>query len=431
MTTISDPARLGAADAARAIRERTLTAEALTRACLARIAEREPAVHAWVHLDPELAIAQARAIDKAGPQGVLAGVPIGVKDVIDTYDMPTRHGSPIYRDNRPDADAACVTMCRNAGMVILGKTVTTEFANRHPRETANPHNPAHTPGGSSSGSAAAVADFMVPLGFGTQTAGSVIRPAAFCGVIGYKPTFGEVSRVGMKLQSGTLDTIGMMARALEDLPLLRAAVLGIAPAPIARSPGAPRIGFCRTVSWDKVEPESQALLERVASTLAKKTIVRDVALPAALGDLLTAQRRVMSFEAARNYAYEKTRFFDQLSPALRDGVLAEGDACIFADYVEAMGQGEALRDHLDWQLDSGGELDILLTPSALGEAPEGLGWTGDAQCNAIWTLAGTPCITLPAGTGKRGLPLGIQLIGARFNDEKLFDAARWVQQQLG
>jgi amidase len=315
-------------------------------------------------------------------------------------------------------------------MVILGKTVTTEFANRHPGPTTNPHNAGHTPGGSSSGSAAAVADFMVPLAFGTQTAGSVIRPAAYCGVIGYKPTVGEFSRVGLKLQSGTLDTLGIMARAIEDLPLIRSVLLAVAQRALARAPGAPRIGFCRSVSWDKLEPEYQALLERTASTLAARGAkVTDVALAGNLGDLLTAQRRVMVFEAARNYAYEATRHADQLSPELRDGVIAEGRACAFDDYVAAIQQGEALRDHLDDLLSS--QCDILLTPSALGEAPEGLSWTGDAQCNSIWTLAGVPCVTLPGGTGKRGLPLGLQLIGARFADEKLFDAARWVQQQLG
>jgi amidase len=421
---------VSAAHAAAEIRAGRLTAQALAEACLERIAAREPAVHAWVHCDPEQVLAQARALDGMPAAGPLHGVPIGVKDVIDTFDMPTRHGSPIYRDNRPTADAACVTLCRNAGMVIMGKTVTTEFANRHPGPTANPHNPAHTPGGSSSGSAAAVADGMVPLGFGTQTAGSVIRPAAFCGAIGYKPTFGEVSRVGVKLQSGTLDTVGMMARALDDLPLIRAVVLALAPHAPVRDVGAPRIGFCRSISWPALEPAYQALLEKTAGTLsARGATVVDVALPAEFAGVLAAQRRVMVYEAARNYAYEKLYHRDLLSPELRDGVLAEGDACTLADYVAALQQGERLRDHFDALL--GGELDLLLTPSALGEAPAGLAATGDAQCNAIWTLAGTPCITLPAGTGTHGLPLGVQLIGARFGDEKLIDLAHWVAARLG
>ena len=428
-SSLSHPERLSAAAAAAAIRAGTLTAEALVRACLERIAARESTVHAWTHCDPEPALAQARALDRAPPTGPLHGVPIGVKDIIDTHDMPTRHGSPIYQDNRPDADASCVALCRDGGMVILGKTVTTEFANRHPGPTANPHNPAHTPGGSSSGSAAAVGDFMVPLGFGTQTAGSVIRPAAFCGVIGYKPTFGEVSRVGVKLQSGTLDTVGVIARSLDDLPLMRSVLLGVAPTAIATEPQAPRIGFCRSVSWPAIAPDYQALLERLAASLsARGARVADAALPAAFDQILPAHRRVMTFEAARNYAYEKTRHADQLSAVLRETVLAEGDRCSLEDYVAAILLGERLRDHLDGLFAE--RFDVLLTASALDEPPAGLAATGDAQCNAVWTLAGTPCITLPAGTGRNGLPLGVQLVGARFADARLFEAARWVERHL-
>jgi amidase len=428
MSLSVQPEPLSAAAAVAEIRAGRLTAQALIEVCLERIAVREPAVHAWVHLDPEQALAQARALDRQPANGVLHGVPIGVKDIIDAFDMPSRHGSPIYQDNRPGVDAACVALCRDAGMVIMGKTVTTEFANRHPGPTTNPHNPAHTPGGSSSGSAAAVADFMVPLGFGTQTAGSVIRPAAYCGVIGYKPSFGEISRVGVKLQSGTLDTVGVMARALEDLPLIRAAVTGLHLAPLARDGAAPRIGFCRSVSWSALEPESQALLERTAGALAKRgATVKDVALSREFDDMLVGHRRIMVYEAARNFAYEKTQHADKLSPELQR-VIAEGEACALSDYVAAIEQGDRLRAHLDTLVPA--EFDVLLTPSALGEAPAGLAATGDPQCNSIWTLAGVPCITLPAGAGRGGLPLGIQLVGARFADARLFDLAAWVQTRL-
>jgi amidase len=315
-------------------------------------------------------------------------------------------------------------------MVILGKTVTTEFANRHPGPTTNPHNPAHTPGGSSSGSAAAVADAMVPLGFGTQTAGSVIRPAAFCGAIGYKPSFGEISRVGVKLQSGTLDTVGVMTRALDDLPLIRAALLALPPTPIDRTVGAPRIGFCRSISWSHIAPDYQALLDRTASSLsARGAKVADIALPPMFDDILVAHRRIMCFEAARNFGYERTRHFDRLSPELREGVLAEGMACTLDDYVAAIELGEQLRAHLDAVLP--GTFDVLLTASALGEAPAGLAKTGDAQCNSVWTLAGVPCVTLPAGVGHAGLPLGVQLVGARLADERLLDMASWIQSRLG
>jgi len=347
--------------------------------------------------------------------------------VIDTYDMPTQHGSPIYRGNRPFADAACVALTRAAGGVILGKTVTTEFANRHPRETVHPLNPAYTPGGSSSGSAAAVADFQVPVGFGTQTGGSTIRPAAFCGVIGYKPTFGEFSRVGIKMQCHNLDTLGIICRSLDDLSLMRAALQVQPRRLVDRAAGAPRIGFCRTPSWDHASPDTQALLERTAARLsAAGAMVKDVApVPSSF---LEHQHRVFAFEAARNYAYEYEVHGDKLSAALRDGLLKSGRELPLSQYVEAIETAEAVRARLD---DVFAEFDVLLAPSAVGEAPEGLDSTGDARFNAIWTLAWTPCVTLPADAGRKGLPLGIQLVGPRFRDETLLDAAAWVEARLG
>jgi Asp-tRNA(Asn)/Glu-tRNA(Gln) amidotransferase A subunit family amidase len=417
---------LSASEAAARLEAGTLSAETLVGDCLDRVQARA-AVKAWVWLEPEAALAQARALDKAGRPGVLKGVPVGVKDVIDTFDMPTQHGSPIYRGNRPFADAACVAMTRMAGGVILGKTVTTEFANRDPRETVHPHNPAHTPGGSSSGSAAAVADFQVPVAFGTQTGGSTIRPAAFCGVIGYKPSFGEFSRVGVKMQCHNLDTVGLICRSLDDLSLMRAAVLAQPRQPVDRAANAPRIGFCRTPAWDQADADTHALLERIASRLAASgASVREVALAPA--DILDHHRRIFEFEAARNYAYEYEAHWEQLSPALREGLLKPGRALPLSAYIEAIETAEAFRARLD---DLFGEVDALLAPSAVGEAPEGLHSTGDAPFNAIWTLAWTPCVTLPAGTGARGLPLGIQLVGQRFCDEALFDAAAWVERHLG
>jgi amidase len=340
--------------------------------------------------------------------------------------MPTQHGSPIYRGNRPFADAASVALIRAAGGVILGKTVTTEFANRDPRETLHPHNPAHTPGGSSSGSAAAVADFQVPVGLGTQTGGSTIRPAAFCGVIGYKPSFGEFSRVGIKMQCHNLDTLGVICRSLEDVALMRAVLTAQDVHRVDRAPRAPRIGFCRSPAWDHADGDTQALLERTATKLAGAgATVRDVGVTPA--DILNHHRRIFEFEAARNYAYEYEVHGDKLSAALRDGLLAPGRALPLSAYIEAVETAEAFRRNLDDLFD---EFDVLLAPSAVGEAPEGLGSTGDARFNAIWTLAWTPCMTLPAGTGRKGLPLGVQLIGPRFGDEALLDAAAWVEARL-
>jgi amidase len=422
---MNSPERLTASEAITRLTAGALTAEALTQACLDR-ARKGAEIKAWAWLDREQAIAQARSIDRAGRKGRLAGVPVGIKDIIDTVDMPTEHGSPIYRGNRPFADAACVALIRAAGGVVLGKTVTAEFANRHPGPTVHPFNAAHTPGGSSSGSAAAVADFQVPLALGTQTGGSVIRPAAFCGVIGYKPSFGEFSRVGVKMQCHNLDTLGIICRSLEDVALLRSVLLAQEPHRVNRDSTAPRIGFCRTPAWEHADDDTHALLERTASVLsAAGAKVHEVSLTPA--DILDHHRRIFEFEAARNYAYEYEVHAEKLSAALRDGLLARGRALPAAAYIEAIETAEGFRRNL---ADLFTEADLLLAPSAVGEAPKGLGSTGDARFNAIWTLAWTPCLTLPAGNGRKGLPLGIQLIGPRFEDEALLDAAAWVEARL-
>src|SRR5687768_13590441 len=268
----SDPHQFSAAEAARRIARGELKSETLVRSCLERIKAREPAVEAWAFLDPELALTQARALDRATPRGPLHGVPVGIKDIIDTADMPSEYGSPIYRGHRPTADAACVALLRRAGCVILGKTVTTEFAHNHPGKTRNPHNPAHTPGGSSSGSAAAVADFMVPLAFGTQTGGSVIRPGSYCGVVAYKPTYNTLPRAGVKANADSLDTVGLYARSVEDAAFFIEALVGLSSGQI----GKPRIGLCRTWEWDEVQPEMAAAFEGAARRLEAK----EVRLPA-------------------------------------------------------------------------------------------------------------------------------------------------------
>jgi amidase len=422
---MSGPERLTATEAVSRLTGGTLTAEALIRACLEQ-ARAGGEITAWAWLDPEQAIAQARTVDGSGRKGRLAGVPVGIKDIIDTADMPTGHGSPIYAGNRPFADAACVALIRAASGVIFGKTVTTEFANRHPGPTRHPHNADHTPGGSSSGSAAAVADFQVPLALGTQTGGSTIRPAAFCGVIGYKPSFGEFSRVGIKMQCHDLDTLGIICRSLDDVALLRGVLLAQHPHRVDRGSAPPRIGFCRTPAWEHADQDTHALLEHAAGVLGSAgATVREV--KPAPADILDHHRRIFEFEAARNYAFEYEVHREKLSPALRDGLLAPGRSLPLAAYIEAIETAEAFRRNLD---DLFTEVDVLLAPSAVGEAPKGLTSTGDARFNAIWTLAWTPCLTLPAGNGRSGLPLGIQLIGQRFRDEALLDAAAWVEARL-
>ncbi len=418
---------LSATEAVAAIEAGTLTSEKLVRDCLDRIAEREPTVKAWAFLDPALAISQAKAADAAG-SGILRGVPVGVKDIIDTYDMPTGHNSPIFEGRRTFGDAACVALCRTANAVILGKTVTTEFANRHPGQTTNPHDPAHTPGGSSSGSAAAVADGHVPVAFGTQTGGSVIRPAAYCGVIGYKPTFGDFSRVGIKMQCHSLDTLGLMARTLDDIALVRGAVLKLPPVAIDRGIDRPRIGFCRTPIWDDASADTKALLETTTATLADKgAAMVDVGFAPAFADILDDHAAISGWESARNYADERLRNPGKVSRELMEGGLKRGLDTSLERYVAAQRKATAFRTHVDSLFD---KVDVLLCPSAPGEAPEGVEFTGDPRFNSIWTLAGAPCVTLPAGTGAKGLPLGIQLVGLRHADDRLLSTAAWIAAHL-
>jgi len=418
---------LSATEAIAAIEGGTLTSERLVRGCLDRIAERDAKVKAWAFLDPALAIAQAKAAD-AAKGGILRGIPVGIKDIIDTHDMPTGHNSAIFQGKVPFGDAACVALCRTANAVILGKTVTTEFANRHAGATTNPHNAAHTPGGSSSGSAAAVADGQVPLAFGTQTGGSVIRPAAYCGVIGYKPTFGDFNRVGIKMQCHSVDTLGLMARTMDDIALFRGAVLKLPPVPIDHKRSAPRIGFCRTPVWDKAHSDTRKLLDRTATLLSSKgASMVDVDFAPAFKDIIDDHAAITGWESVRNYADERLRNPDKVSRELMDGPMKRGLAVSFERYVAAQRQAVAFRAHVDSLFD---KVDVLLTASAPGEAPEGIASTGDPVFNSIWTLAHTPCVTLPAGKGAKGLPLGLQLVGQRHADDRLLSIAAWVAAHL-
>ena len=417
--------RLTATEATRRIRDGRLQPIELMEACLARIAEREPVVHAFAHFDPDA----ARAAVRAAPAGPLHGLPIGVKDVLDTADMPSGYGSPIWAGWRPRADAAAVAWTRAAGGVVIGKTVTTEFATRKPGPTVNPANPAHTPGGSSSGSAAGVADGFFPLAFGTQTAGSVIRPAAYCGVVGYKPTFATINRFGMKLMSESLDTVGVMARSVADCALFAGAVAGRDLGdPDARPERAPRIGICRSPTWDTTAPETQALLPRVAAALARAgATVTERELPADFAALIEAHPVVMNGESARAMGWELAHRRDQISGQLverlefglaRSAAERDAAAAVFARTQAAF--PTAMEG-----------LDVLVTPSAPGEAPEGLDWTGDPALNFIWTSLHVPCVTVPAGMGRNGLPLGIQIVGRAGDDRAVLAWAQWVAAKVG
>jgi len=418
---------LSAVEAARRIKAGDLTAETLMRACLERTADRDAAVRAWAHLDPEQAIAGAKAADAAGNPGPLAGIPVGVKDIIDTADMPTRHGSTIYGLNRPNADAAVVTLTREQGGVVMGKTVTTEFAWRNPGPTGNPHNPAHTPGGSSSGSAAGVADKQFPLAFGTQTAGSVIRPAAYCGAVGFKPSVGTHSRAGVKELSGYLDTVGCFARSVEDVGFFDAALRGTAPSPLDIFDGAPpRIGVMVPF---RIEAEAAALdmLETVwrRAETAGATII-DIASNTSFEALADVQTVVMTGDSGRALEWEYERHPERLTRFYRDnialGLAMAGDALAGAKARadKARAEQAALFEGVD----------ILLTLPAPGEAPLGLGFTGDPLFNRVWTILGWPCVTIPAGSGPNGLPLGAQIVAPAAADATALAAAAWLENAL-
>jgi Asp-tRNA(Asn)/Glu-tRNA(Gln) amidotransferase A subunit family amidase len=422
---MQDPARLTATEAARLIRAGTLAPGELMDACLARIAAREPAVRAFAWFDADA----ARRGAAAARPGPLHGLPVGVKDVLDTTDMPSEYGSPIWRGWRPRADAAAVAWARQAGGVVIGKTVTTEFATRKPGPTGNPHDLRHTPGGSSSGSAAGVADGFFPLAYGTQTAGSVIRPAAFCGVVGYKPSFGTINRFGMKLMSESVDTVGVMARSVADCALFAGAVAGRDLGdPDVRPDRAPRIGICRSPAWDGAAPETQALLPRIASALARAGAdVVDRELPSGVAAIAEAHPIVSSHESGRALGWELAHARDQISEGLRERLefgLAQSAAAV--DDAHAVFD----RAQREFPLCMEG-LDALVTPSAPGQAPVGLGWTGDPAFNLIWTGLHVPCVTVPAGTGTDGLPLGIQIVTRIGEDRQALAWAQWVASAIG
>ena len=414
----------GAAEAARAIADGRTTSEEVVGACLARIAEREDTVGAWAFLDPDLARAQARACDAAvKPAGPLHGVPVGIKDIFDTADMPTEMGSPIYAGHRPAADAAAVAILRAAGAVILGKTVTAEFAGTHPGATTNPHDRERTPGGSSQGSAAGVADGMVPVALGTQTGGSVLRPSSYCGIVGFKPTFGTFNRAGIKFAAESLDTIGLHARNLEDIALVHDALTGREPGGIAPLEKPPAIGLCRTPLWHLAEAETVAAIDGAANAIREAGgIVNEVELPAAFAAMADARRAINDYERARAMAHEWRTDRERLSPAMRKTV-ANGYAVPDAEYRAALSATEACRVLLD-ALFKG--LDALLAPAVNGEAPLGLDYAGDPAFQSLWTMLHVPAITLPTHRGPNGMPVGIQLLARRGLDDLLLSVAEWV-----
>ena len=426
------------------IRDGIISSEQLVEACLARIREVDGQVQAWAFLDANHAFAQARAADawrlEGRPTGPLHGVPVGVKDIFDTADMPTENGSVLHAGRTPSRDATVVAMLRAAGAVIMGKTVTTEFAFLTPGKTRNPHNPEHTPGGSSSGSAAAVAAEMVPLALGSQTNGSTIRPAAYCGVIGFKPTHGLISRRGVLTLSRTLDHVGLFARTIEDIALLAEQLVGyderdLDTRPRARIPFVavaaeepplpPMFAFVKTPYWERVDEDTKEGFAELIEQLGEQ--VEEIELLPSAIDAWELHRTIMEAEMAANLEREWDKGRDRLSEQLR-AQLERGRNVRAIDYQRALSRIAPIHDSFVELFEQC--YDAILTPAATGAAPRGLSSTGDPVFCTLWTLCGMPAISLPLLQSANELPLGVQLVGPRDGDARLLRTARWLAARL-
>lgn len=434
---------LSATEAAAQIASGTVSAEDYVRACLERIEEVEPEIQAFATIVPDYAIEQARSLDmlrlQGKPLGPLHGIPVAIKDIIDTEDYPTEFGSPLFAGRRPRTDAAIVSKLRAAGAVIVGKTVTTEFAYFHPGKTRNPHDTSRTPGGSSSGSAAAVAAGMVPLAIGTQTNGSIIRPASFCGVYGAKPSKGLVSRTGILPMSKTVDVAGPFARSLSDLALLLGVIAGYDAGDSDTRPFAvpdfrafaeedfpiePRFGFVRTPVWDKAEPDAQRAFEQLADMLGDNCIRID--LPPEYADAWDIHRTIMIAEMAHNLGEIVDRGGVGVSEVLRK-LVGEGRQVSAVAYQRALDEARQLTDSLAGYFQ---HCNAFITPATTGVAPQGLDATGNPVFCSMWTLSGLPSLSLPLLTGESGLPIGVQVVGAPLDDARLIRSANWLIGKL-
>jgi len=435
---------MDASGAAQRIRDGVLSSEELVQECLERIRALEPKVQAWQFLDEEHALAQARACDErkrsGEPTGPLHGVPVGVKDIIDTADMPTENGTALHEGRTPRDDAAVVRMLRAAGAVILGKTVTTECAYFNPGKTRNPHNPEHTPGGSSSGSAAAVGAGMVPLALGSQTAGSVIRPAAFCGAYGFKPTHGLIPRTGVLALSRTLDHVGLFARSIDDLALLLEQLQGYDERdpdtrPRARIPFRsvageepplePMFAFVKTPHWERMDSDAKEAYAELREALGKQ--VEEVQVFVSGSEPWDWHRTIMEAEMAANLEPLWSKGAEKLSEKLR-ALLERGKETRALDYQRALRRIAPTVEGFDELFMQ--RYDAIITPPALGTAPKGLASTGDPAFCSVWTLLGMPAITLPLMQGENGLPLGVQLVGRKGYDARLLRTARWLEKEI-
>ena len=398
--------------------------------CFEAIERYEPMVGAWSVLDMDKALKRAISLDTKVIEGILYGVPIGIKDNIDTSDMATQYGTNLYPNYIPARDSSCVASLLMAGAIALGKTVCTEFAHRAPGKTTNPWNVLCSPGGSSSGSAAAVASGMVPISIGTQTTGSVIRPAAYCGVIGYKPTFGVFNVSGVLANTPSFDTLGFFSRCIEDLILIRKSILDKSIPSLSNIDlRNAKVGIARNPYWNNTSPSYHKMIEIVASTLSKAGAkITEFHGNGAFENLEEIGMSISGYEFARTLTHERRCFYDQLSPILRDGRMADGINIVYSDYVSSLQRIEKARIKLDFAIS---EVDFVICPSAPGPAPEGLPETGSAALNMAWTWLHAPVVTLPVALDdKTQLPLGLQMVGRRHGDDKLLGYADAVFNEL-
>ncbi len=435
---------LSATEALQKIRDGEITSEELVQACLDRIGDVDAGIEAWAHLNPDFALEQARALDKlraaGGPVGPLHGIPVGIKDIFDTEDFPTENGTVLDSGRQPVYDSKVVSLLKEAGAVIMGKTVSTELAVFGPGKTKNPHNPAHTPGGSSSGSAAAVASHMVPLAIGTQTNGSIIRPASFCGIVGFKPTHGLIPRTGVLDQSAALDTVGSYARSIEDIALLTEVMIAhdagdkytrarahpnLSEMAAGEPPMNPVIAFAKTAVWDQADKETQASFTELAELLGDDCT--EIELPEAFDNAVEWHRNIMNADIAKSYAGYYERGKDKLS-----GILCEmfeyGQKVSAVDFNNAIKCQGVLNSALNGVFDN---FDIIITPATTGAAPVGLEATGNPVFSTLFTYTGVPAITLPLMEAENGLPVGVQVVGRRSDDARLLRAANWLMARVG
>ena len=434
--------KLSAFDAVNGIRTKRFTSQQLMADCISRIEKREPSVRAWAHFDPDHAMAEAKKADQRQDHGErlgpLHGIPVGIKDVIDAKGMPGENGSPIFANRVPEEDSKAVTQLKNAGAIIMGKTVTTEMANLAPSKTRNPHDLKRSPGGSSSGSAASVADFHVPLAVGTQTGGSVIRPASFNGVHGLKPTVGTISRNGMLLQSHTLDTIGVYARNLVDLAIINNCLIDEnADATLeeilekgskvfknwAKTSEMPKFAFLETPAWPEADIGAKNAIETAITSLS--SACQRERLPDPFNKIIDYHAAVFAAENSHYYGPFLDNHSELLSEKLRDRLIVS-KTTLASEYIAALNARDKIYHSLEALLD---DYDAVLCLAATGAAPIGFETTGSAIFNGLWTYLGVPCLSLPLLTTEN-MPLGLQLVGKRGNERKLFKTANWIENHL-